>query len=137
MVQFPKQLFHKIIRLISTYHCVMKIRMQQKGDSYQITFKTSFFQKISYSDGRFCQFFEKGAEFFEKRSYNTELRSTTIKLKGKKYHFYEEKRERNVDGVIEVKKLKFTWAFLCYINEQINDFIRSDEEILNLDLKSY
>ena len=60
-----------------------------------------------------------------------------MKIDGKKYNLYEEKKTKNVEGVIEIKKMKITWAYMCYLTEQIKEFLDSDEEKRVFNQSSY
>ena len=115
----------------------MKIFLERTESNYKLILKKPIFRKVVLDSKKFNALHEKTATFFEKRTLTKELRSSNIKISRQKYDLYEEKRENHIIGVIEVKKMKMTWAFLCFLQQEIKDFLESDETFLNIPQKSY
>ncbi|UYP44610.1 hypothetical protein NEF87_000895 [Candidatus Lokiarchaeum ossiferum] len=105
----------------------MKILMEKASESVRIQFRLSRFRKLVFKLEDFENFVSICGKFFEKPSLKKELRSTEIKFRRKKYFLYEEKRNNYLSGVIKIHKKLITWAFLCYIKEQLNEFSSSDQ----------
>ncbi|TFH31405.1 MAG: hypothetical protein E4G98_00075 [Promethearchaeota archaeon] len=105
----------------------MDVSITRKATGYVVKMKDGFFRKHTYSDPKFEQMIESFGEFFETRSRTKELRQTTLRIGRKKYQLQEELRGTHISGVITRKKSKMTWAFLCYLNEQIQEMLRSEE----------
>ncbi|MHA1519191.1 MAG: hypothetical protein ACTSVZ_08515 [Promethearchaeota archaeon] len=105
----------------------MDIAITRKPKGYTVKMRDGFFRKQSYSDPKFEKLVKSCSEFFEKRSGSKELRQTTLRIDRKKYNLQEELRGAHISGVITRKKTKLTWAFLCYVDEQIQDMMRSED----------
>ena len=115
----------------------MKIFLERTESNFLLTLKKSSFCKLQLDNERFNELHEESAKFFEKRTLNKELRSKQLKLKNYKYQLYEEKRNDRLIGVIQKNEIKMTWAFFCFLQQNIQDFIESEENFLNIPQKAY
>lgn len=106
----------------------MNIKIQKKNHDYTVSFKPSRFQRITFTPSKFDSFVSICGDFFETRSRSRELRSITKRIHRKKYQLFEEQRGAHIAGIIQRKKLKITWAYLCYLDEQIREFQTSEEK---------
>ena len=115
----------------------MDVSITRKPKGYVVKMKAGFFRKHTYTDPKFEQMMQSCGEFFETRSRTKELRQTSLRIGGKKYRLLEEQRGKHVSGVIIRKKTKWTWAFLSYIDEQIQDMILFDESTRKFSNQAY
>ena len=115
----------------------MKIFLERTESDYNLTLKKSIFRKLVLDNKRFTELHENSAQFFEKKTLNKELRTMQLNLTKQKYQLYEEKRNNHLIGVIQAKKIKMTWAFLCFLQQKIQDFSESEEMYCNIPQKSY
>ncbi len=106
----------------------MNILMQKSNGAVKLRLKSSRFRKLTFSLDQFNHLVSECRVFFEKSSFKQDLRSTNIKLQRKKYHLYEEKRGKHISGVILHRKMMISWAYLCYLKEQLHEFEEAEEE---------
>ena len=115
----------------------MKIFLERNESDTTLTLRKSFFRKLILDNETFTELHEKSAKFFEKKTLQKELRTSQIKLNRQKFVLYEEKRNKSVIGVVQSKKIKMTWAFLCFLQQEIKEFSDGEEMFCIIPQKSY
>lgn len=115
----------------------MNIAFTRGKNKSSVLLKNGIFNRCVFKNSEFNEFFEECRRFFEKPTMEKTLRTQTSKITGKKFHLYEEEKNGKIIGVVKRKKMKCTWAFFCYVNEQLQDFLRSDDLQKKFQLNAY